>query len=63
MVCLQHDADMAQRVADAAAAGRKLVYVGSVDVASGACSVSLEVILHHAPSCPQHCMPPIALQP
>ena len=42
MACMQHDADMEQRVMAAAEAGRKLVYVGSVDISLGTCSVGLE---------------------
>ena len=42
LFCLQYDAEMEKRVTKAAAAGNKLVYIGSVDMASGACSVSLE---------------------
>ena len=56
----QHDAEMEERVAHAAAAGKKLVYVGSVDMASGACSVSLEArhLMTHAVStaCTSTCM-------
>ena len=43
-VCvLQFDAEMEARSSEAAESGRKLVYVGLVDVAAGTCSVALQV--------------------
>jgi hypothetical protein len=41
--CLQFDAAMEARTAEAAAAGKKLVYVGAVDVDACTCTVSLQV--------------------
>lgn len=54
----QFDMEMEVRSSEAAGAGKKLVYVGLVDVAAGTCSVSLQVtrtslntisgvVLHH----------------
>ena len=42
MAFMQHDADMERRVTAAAEAGMKPVYVGSIDLSSGTCSVGLQ---------------------